>query len=185
MLVLLFLFLRIRDTDNENRRLPLKAKLDRMDPLGTLFFISAVTCILLALQWGGQSKPWSSATIIGLLVGFVALSCAFLVTQWKLGERAIIPLRVMRQRSMLTGSGVLFFLGASTYIASFTSSAYSDSVTWLMRSQNNFYIPFWFQGVQGTDAITSGIRFLPLILPQMIALIVTGAIVTKYGHYVR
>lgn len=79
-------------------------------------FIGAICCLLLALQWGGQTRPWNSSTIIGLLVGFGLLSCVFGYLQWKLGERATIPLRVLRQRSILTGSGVLFFLGASTYV---------------------------------------------------------------------
>ncbi|KAI9878025.1 MAG: hypothetical protein M1830_002145 [Pleopsidium flavum] len=165
VLVLLFLFLKIKGTDNENRMLPIKAKLNHMDPLGCLVFIAAVCCILLALQWGGQSKPWNSSTVIGLFVGFGLLSCVFGYIQWKLGERATIPLRILRQRSILTGAGVLFFLGASTYV-------------------DSFYIPFWFQAVQGVEPITSGIRFIPLFLAQMVALIITGAVVTQWGYYV-
>ena len=117
-LVLLFLFLKIKGSENEHRRLPLKQKLEHMDPLGCLIFIGAVTCILIALQWGGQSKPWNSSTIIGLLVGFGLLSCLFVYIQWRRGDKAMIPLRVLRQRSIYTSAGVLFFLGASTYIVS-------------------------------------------------------------------
>lgn len=91
-------------------------KLKHTDPLGCFCFVAAVCCLLLALQWGGQSRPWNSSTIIGLLVGFGLLSCVFGYIQWKLGERATIPLRILRQRSILTGSGTLFFLGASTYV---------------------------------------------------------------------
>lgn len=116
VLVLLFLFLKIRGTENENRMLPIMAKLNHTDPLGCLVFIGAVCCFLLALQWGGQFRQWNSSTIIGLLVGSGLLSCVFGYLQWELGERATIPLRVLRQRSILAGSGVLFFLGASTYV---------------------------------------------------------------------
>ncbi|KAL9122059.1 MAG: hypothetical protein Q9187_001384 [Circinaria calcarea] len=164
-LVLLFLFLKIKGSENKHRRLPLKQKLEHMDPLGCLIFISTITCVLIALQWGGQSKPWNSSTIIGLLVGFGLLSCLFVYVQWRRGDKAMIPLRVLRQRSIYTSAGVLFFLGASTYI-------------------HTFYLPFYFQAVQGVDAITSGIRFIALMLPQMVALIGAGAIVSKWGHYV-
>ena len=50
--------------------------------------------------------------------------------------------------------------------------------------QDSFYIPFWFQAVQGVDPIVSGVRFIPLFLAQMVALIVTGALVTRWGYYV-
>lgn len=51
--------------------------------------------------------------------------------------------------------------------------------------QDSFYLPFWFQAVQGVDPIVSGVRFIPLILAQMVALIVTGALVTRWGYYVN
>lgn len=50
--------------------------------------------------------------------------------------------------------------------------------------QDSFYLPFWFQAVQGIDPIVSGVRFILLILAQMVTLIVTGALVTQWGYYV-
>lgn len=122
VLILLSLFLRIKGTENESRKLPFKRKLASMDPVGCFVFIAAICCLLLALQWGGQSKPWRSSTVIGLLVGFVALGCLFVYLQWRRQDRALIPLRVFRKRSIFTGAMVLFFLGASTYLVFFASS---------------------------------------------------------------
>lgn len=45
-------------------------------------------------------------------------------------------------------------------------------------------MPFYFQGVEGTTALTSGIRFMPLVIPQITAIVLSGAVVSKYGHYV-
>lgn len=45
-------------------------------------------------------------------------------------------------------------------------------------------MPFYFQGVLETDALTSGVRFLALVVPQIVAIVLSGAIVSKYGHYV-
>ena len=39
--------------------------------------------------------------------------------------------------------------------------------------------------MKSVSAISSGVRFLALVIPQMTALIVIGAIVTKWGFYVR
>lgn len=155
----------MKNIDNKNRRLSLRQKLDHLDPLGCLFFVGAVCCLLLALQWGGQSKPWKSSPVIGLLVGSFLLICVFAVIQWKRGEKATIPLRVLRRRSILATAGVLFFLGASTFV-------------------DTFYLPFYFQAVQLVDPLTTGVRIIPLMVSQMVALILTGAIVTAWGYYV-
>lgn len=119
VLILLSLFLRIKGKENESRKLPFKQKLANTDPVGCFVFIGAVCCLLLALQWGGQSKPWRSSMVIGLLVGFIALGCLFVYLQWRRQDRALISLRVFRKRSIFTGAMVLFFLGASTYLVFF------------------------------------------------------------------
>lgn len=162
---MLVVFLRIHGADNENRRLPLREKLAHMDPLGCVVFIGSICCLLLALQWGGQTKPWRSSTVIGLFVGSGLLSCIFAYIQWRMGERAMIPLRVLRQRSILAVSGVNFCLGAAAYVLS-------------------YYMPFYFQAVQGLDASVSGVRLMALFLPEMVALVLAGAIVTVSGYYV-
>lgn len=115
-MILLSIFLNVKGLKNENRKFPLLKKLENMDPIGCLTFVGAVCCLLLALQWGGQSKPWNSSTVIGLLVGFVVLACIFTYHQWRRQEKALIPLRVLLKRSIFTGAMVLFFLGASTYL---------------------------------------------------------------------
>jgi hypothetical protein len=117
---MLSIFLKIR-TESELCKLPLVSKLRYMDPIGCIVFICDMCCLLLALQWGGQTKAWNSATIIGLLVGSAALSALFILIQWKLQDRALIPPRVFRRRSIWTGALVLCFLGGSTYLVTCTT----------------------------------------------------------------
>lgn len=119
VMIFLQIFLRVKGTENEKRNLPLKKKLMRMDTVGCLLSIGAITCLVLALQWGGQSMPWKSSTVIGLFAGSGILVCLFGYLQLKLGDRATIPIRILRKRSILGGAGVLFFLGASTYLVCF------------------------------------------------------------------
>lgn len=115
--LLIMLFLRLLD-DHPDRRLPLKEKLKYMDPLGTAILVGAISCLLLALQWGGQSLPWNSSTIIGLLIGFGILAVLFGFVEYRLGEMATIPLRILRQQSISMGAGFLFFNQMSSYTVS-------------------------------------------------------------------
>lgn len=93
-----------------------------MDWLGACTFVGGVTCLLLALQWGGQTSPWRSGRIIGLFIGSVILLAAFGFLQWKLGEVATIPLRILRNRSVLMGSIFIAFLDMTAYTVSSTSN---------------------------------------------------------------
>ena len=50
--------------------------------------------------------------------------------------------------------------------------------------QDIFYMPFYFQAVQGVSVTLSGVRAIPLGLSQIVAVVVAGALVSKTGHYV-
>ncbi|KAI0018951.1 efflux pump antibiotic resistance protein [Xylariomycetidae sp. FL0641] len=140
-------------------------RLASLDYPGIVVIISAVCCLVLALQWGGQDKPWESSEVIGLLVGAGLLFIAFGLIQWRKGEKATVPLRVFRQRSILMGSLYLFFLEMAIY-------AYL------------FYLPFYFQSAQLADTRASGIRAIPLGLSQIVAVVICSFLVTRFGHYV-
>jgi MFS family permease len=47
-----------------------------------------------------------------------------------------------------------------------------------------YYLPIWFQAVQGVSAVQSGIRNLPLILSMTVGSIICGGLVTAWGYYV-
>ncbi|KAI4109547.1 MAG: hypothetical protein LQ345_007064 [Seirophora villosa] len=89
-----------------------------MDGLGAVSLVGGITCLLLALQWGGQTSPWRSVKIIGLLTGSAALSALLGFLQGKLGEHATIPLRILRQRSILMGCIFIALLDLTAYTVS-------------------------------------------------------------------
>jgi hypothetical protein len=66
--------------------------------------MAAIVCLLLALQWGGVSKSWKSADVIGTLVGFGVLMIAFVVAEYLQGDRAMLVPSIMKQRVVLVGS---------------------------------------------------------------------------------
>lgn len=87
-----------------------------MDFVGATLFLAAICCLVLALQWGGQTLPWRSSTVIGLFVGAGFILLMFAFVQWRRGDDALIPLRIFRQRSILMGSIYLLFFGMLNYI---------------------------------------------------------------------
>jgi hypothetical protein len=152
-------------TNTKNLSLPLASKLRHLDPLGTLIFLGSIVSLLLALQWGGQTIHWNSPTSIGLFTCFAVCGILFILLQWRLGEYATLPFRVCRIRSIYMGALVLFFLG----IASISLA---------------FYLPLYFQATQGVSATHSGVNMIAYVAPSIVAIGITGALVTKYGYYV-
>lgn len=182
-LLAILIFLRLNLSD-DRRRLPFLEKLRYIDGLGTLLFVGAVCCLLLALQWGGQTKPWHSAEIIGLFVGSGLLLVVFSYVQWKRGETAIIPLRVLRQRSILSGACFLFFLGMSSIVVSNADATLFFGLANEACLKYAYYMPVYFQSIQGVSATESGIKFIALIVPQIVATVIVGGLITTFGYYV-
>lgn len=146
-------------------KISLVEKILQMDPLGTLIVLGAVSCYILALQWGGQTKPWDSSPVIGLFIGFGLLSIAFGFLEYFQGERAMITPRLFRDRVVYISSLYAFFFVGSYLVILFV-------------------LPIYFQSVDGVSPIASGVRNLPIIIAVTIAMIVSGGIISMNGHYV-
>lgn len=123
VIIVIFLFVQIHQSANQvNRSLPFRTKVEHMDLVGTTLFLGCVCCLLLVLQWGGQTYPWSDSRCVGLFIGFGVITACFSFWQWRRGDLAIIPLRVLRKRSICMGALVLFFLGMSSLTVSIFTS---------------------------------------------------------------
>ncbi|KAH0592593.1 hypothetical protein MHUMG1_09583 [Metarhizium humberi] len=165
-LVVVFFFVPLAEGFAKNTKaLPLRQKLFRMDPVGTVLFLGLVCCLLLALTWGGQQYAWDSSQVIGLCVGFGVLLLCFCTWDWKQGDMALIPLRVLGKRSVGMGAIILFAYGVVMYVY-------------------GYYLPMFFQTVQGATATESGVRYIAMMVPQIVTLALTGAIVSRWGYYV-
>lgn len=46
-----------------------------------------------------------------------------------------------------------------------------------------YFLPIWFQVIEGVDAVESGIRVLPFVLSLVLGSILSGAIVAKTGYH--
>lgn len=47
-----------------------------------------------------------------------------------------------------------------------------------------YYLPIWFQAIDGNSAVESGIHLLPMVLSLVVASILTGLLTTRIGYYI-
>ncbi|RYF44525.1 MAG: hypothetical protein EOO38_17725, partial [Cytophagaceae bacterium] len=87
--------------ERQYSHLPIKERLKNIDMIGAIFLICAIVSLLLALQWGGFTYPWSNSKVWGTLLGFFLMIAVFIVIQIKQGDRATIPIRVFKQQTVL------------------------------------------------------------------------------------
>lgn len=81
----------------------LKTKLHDLDCLGAGAFVVAMTCLLLAVQWGGGEYSWSSWQVIVPFVISILLLLVFGLTLHRRRDRAILPPRILLQRNIVFG----------------------------------------------------------------------------------
>ncbi|KAF9871779.1 MFS transporter [Colletotrichum karsti] len=130
-------------------------KVQKMDPLGTALLIPAMVSLVLALQWGGTTYPWSDGRVWGCLVCFGVLAGFFVLSLRFNGDEAVIPLRLLRDRTVLGGVLMITWLSAGFFT-------------------HVFFLPFYLQVVQGMSATASGLRLLAYLGAMALAGVVAG-----------
>jgi len=151
-----------RQSDNTGKSL--RERLGELDLIGASIFIPAIICLLLALQWGGSKYDWSNSRIIGLFVGFAALIAIFIYWQFRLGDKATIPPRILTQRTVAASSGYAVMFAAGFFLLL-------------------FYLPIYFQSIKGVSATKSGIEVVPLLLSTVLSSIIAGGLISTVGYY--
>jgi protein-S-isoprenylcysteine O-methyltransferase Ste14 len=114
--ILICIFLKLKGIDQSTRQLHLHEKFQKLDIPGVVLIVASVSCLFLALQQGGTVVPWSHSRPIGLFIGFGLIFLAFGAWQWKAGEDATVPLRYLKNRTVIWGSMYLFWDNMALYI---------------------------------------------------------------------
>ena len=150
----------------ETPKTPLGKGLRAIDWLGSLTILGATVLMLLGLQFGGATAPWSSAKVICLILFGILLFAVFCVTQWKISEYPVIPLRILADRRNLA---VLFV--CLSHGMAFISTLY--------------FLPVYFQSILGAGPLLSGVWLLPLAISSTLFMFVVGIYIRKKGKYLR
>jgi EmrB/QacA subfamily drug resistance transporter len=141
---------------------PIQAK-KPIDFAGVAGLIFTVVPMLIALSWAGTSYPWMSVQVAGLLVFSAIMAVVFIWTESK-AQDPVLPLSLFKN-SIFSMSAIAMFL---TGIGMFGAI---------------LYIPLFVQGVIGSTATQSGMVLTPLMLSLVVASIISGQLISRWGRY--
>ena len=140
-----------------------KEKVRRIDFLGAIVLVGAVLGFLLGLDRGSNVSWTLPLTIISLSIS-VVLFIAFVLVEIYLAAEPFAPGHIIFNRTFFALYGCNFF--------SFGG--------WLAAL---FYIPLYFQAVDGVSATTAGLRLLPCILAGVSGSLFSWFIMRWTGKY--
>ncbi|KAI0018444.1 major facilitator superfamily domain-containing protein [Xylariomycetidae sp. FL0641] len=157
--LVLLLFLNV-----SNPRTPILAGLKSIDWLGSVLVIGSVLMVLLALDFGDVVFPWSSTTIICLIIFGAVVLGLFILNEWKYAKEPIIPLHLFTSKSSAASYAVY---SCNFYV--FIGLAY--------------YLPLYSQAVLGVDALKAGVYLLPLVVGCSLSAAFAGIFIQRTGRY--
>ncbi|KAJ4163195.1 hypothetical protein LMH87_004938 [Akanthomyces muscarius] len=141
-----------------------RQKVWQLDPIGFLLVGPSISCLLFALELGGKDQKWSGGRTVALFVVFGVLLLAFIAYQLWRGDQSTLPPKIMGQRTLLVACLISFCIGAVIVIYA-------------------FYLPIWFQVVQGKSPQSSGLSLLPLLLSNVFSVVAGGVLVSRLGYF--
>ena len=154
-----------QSTDLSAMSCTLFRRLKALDWVGNALFTAACVSLFLALQWSQDSSSrWSSPRCIGTIGLSGVTFVVFAIWLWWRGDEALIPLHILRQRTVAVSCVSAFFIHGAMLT-------------------HTYYLPIWLQAIKGTSAINSGIYVIPYMLTSAIFSLAAGILVAKNGLY--
>lgn len=140
-----------------------KTKLRRVDFLGAFVLVCAVFTLLLGLD-RGSNVSWSSPITIASLCVSLPSFIVFVLVETRFAAEPFAPGHIIFERSLF-----------ACYLCNFFSFG-----GWLAAI---FYIPLFFQAVDGFSATQAGVRLLPGIVAGVSGSLFGGILMQKTGKY--
>ena len=147
---------------------PYNKRLSELDYVGTLLMIGACVSGVMAINFGGIIYPWDSGQTIacfvvsGVLFIVFGLQQSFCILTTE--ETRIFPCQFLEHKSL-----IILFMQMSASVTIFFVPIY--------------FVPLFFQYTRNDSAVGAGVRLLPLICLLVFAVILNGALMSKYGYY--
>lgn len=157
--VLLVLFL-----DVHNPRTALREGMKAIDWFGTFSILAVTLMLLLGLDFGGATFPWTSPKVICLLIFGTLMIGFFLFSEKRLAKYPLMPLGMFKDRSNIAAFAVCFCHG-------------------MVFIPAEYYLPLYLQSAKQASPLRSGILILPNPVSEAAIGILTGVIIHQTGRY--
>jgi EmrB/QacA subfamily drug resistance transporter len=131
----------------------------RIDWAGAATITLGISALLLAVEWGGDAMPWTSPTILGLLIFSGALLAAFVVIERRAPE-PLMPLDLSKLRPMAICSLISVLIGFALFGLV-------------------FYTPLFAQGALNLSASAAGALLTPLVTCMAVGSLVSGQVFAR------
>ncbi|HEX4089747.1 MAG TPA: MDR family MFS transporter [Trebonia sp.] len=154
--VALFVIARVLKLDTVRRE-------RRIDWWGALTLVVGLVPLLVVAE-EGQQWGWSSAASFGCYLLSAAGLAVFVWIQHRMGDDALLPLRLFRSRTFSVASGQVTIIGMAMF-------------------GGLSVIPLYLQIVKGASPTKSGLLLLPLVGGLMLASLGAGRLIARTGRY--
>jgi EmrB/QacA subfamily drug resistance transporter len=131
-----------------------------LDLTGSIVYVLGLTGLTLGLSRGGING-WNDRIVIGGLIAAAVLLPLFVVIERR-GRAPMLDLSIFANRMFAAASAAAFINGLSRFALL-------------------FLFVFYFQGAQGDDPITAGIKLAPMAVGMLIASPVAGLYADRRG----
>src|SRR3954451_5569830 len=131
-----------------------------LDLLGTALYVAGLTGLVLGVSRGGISGWDDTLTIVSLIAAVILLP-AFLIVERR-AEAPMLDLTIFENRLFAAASGAAFINGLSRFALLFV-------------------FVFYFQGAQGDDPITAGLKLAPMAVGILISSPLAGIWADRHG----
>lgn len=135
-----------------------KGKIKAIDFAGVGLSTTAVLLILIPVSGGGTYFQWNSPMVISMLVVGSLAAVAFIIVEWKFAKMPMMPLHLYRIPAVGAILVQNFLFG-------------------IVYQSNLYYLPLYFQIVEGYSPIESAALLVPFVAMQSI-------ISTSAGWYI-
>ena len=103
VVVVMMAFLPAIASDPTVLQWPRKQRVAQLDIFGAIVLLGVLSCLLVALQWAGDIYSWFSGQVMTLLFASGILLTIWILIQYTRDERAMVPIRLIKLRSVTAG----------------------------------------------------------------------------------
>ena len=135
----------------------------KIDYMGFVLLTAALSAFVLATSLGGNTFPWFSVEIVGLVVLSLVAIAAFVWVESRAAE-PVLPLKLFANNTFVVTNAVGFLTGMAMF----------GSIT---------FLPLYLQVAKGVSPTNSAFQLLPMMVGLIGASTVSGFIMSRTGRY--